>query len=98
MCRSGRSGTTRLHRRELPIPSRRVSGTSSTTHGMMTTTVRNALTAIALVFFGGFAMHDLMRHDTHSTLQDVFVGLMICAIILRVHRHLRNLQAPAAKP
>ena len=52
----------------------------------MTNTVRNVLLAIAILIFGGAAVRDGLRHDARSTLEDVFIGSMVCLVVLRVSK------------
>ena len=61
----------------------------------MTITVRNVLLTLVILFFGTFAVRDLLRHDVSTALRDGFVGSMVCYVILRGSKAPRR---PAAEP
>jgi hypothetical protein len=60
----------------------------------MTNTTRNVLLALAVVIFAGVAMRDFTRHDTHGALGDLFLGTMICVLVLRVSKMPRRPASP----
>ena len=62
----------------------------------MTKTVRNVLLAIVILLFGGIAFHDYTKTGSHSMLQDLFLGTMICYLIMRVSRIPRRTNTPTA--
>ena len=61
----------------------------------MTITLRNVLLTIAILFFGTFAVRDLLRHDVSTALRDGFVGSMVCYVILLASKARRR---PASEP
>jgi hypothetical protein len=51
---------------------------------MMTKMQRNVSLAIAVAFFGGYALLELHNGHGRSAYESSFLGLLICAAIFRV--------------
>jgi hypothetical protein len=51
---------------------------------MMTNTQRNVSLAIAIAFFGGYALFELYRGHGRSAYEASFLGILICSAILRI--------------